>query len=79
MEPEKGAKEPSVAVQADTGGPTQSYNEELSGEIDFFVRHIGGPQLSEENASKLKEQAEAIDYSPRTMVFGGGRCFSMCA
>lgn len=68
---EKGTEQPSFALQEDTGGPAQSYDEKLSGEIDFFMRHIIGGQLSEENASELKEKAEAMDYSLRIMVFGG--------
>jgi hypothetical protein len=70
--PEKGTEGPGLALQADTGGPAQSYDEELRWEIDFFMRHIARGQLSEENASKLKEQAKALGYSPGTMVFGGG-------
>lgn len=43
--PEKEAEEPSLALEADIGGPAHSFSEEMSGEIDFFVRHIAGGQV----------------------------------
>lgn len=67
--PEKGTEGSGLALQADASRPGQSYDEELSREIDFIMRHIARGQLSEENASELKEQAKALGYNPGTMVF----------
>lgn len=47
-------------------------------EIDFFVRHIAGGVLNEEDASKRKEQAKAIGYNSRAMIFGGGKDVLVC-
>jgi hypothetical protein len=42
-------------------------------EVDFFVRHLVDDKLSEENASKLKEQAKTMGYNSGAMLFGGGK------
>jgi hypothetical protein len=67
--PDKGAKEPSFALETDTVGPIHSSGEETDEEHGFFVRHLADGELSEENASGLKEQAEALGYS-------SGLCYS---
>lgn len=76
--PKKEAEEPSLTLEAGTGGPAHSYGEEMGGEIDFFMWHIARGALSEENASELKEQAKAMGYSPQTMIFGGGEDILAC-
>lgn len=49
----------------------RSSGEELDKEVDFNIRHLAGGDLSEEAASKLKEQAEALGYTSRCW---GGQC-----
>lgn len=41
----------------------RSSGEELDKEVDFNIRYLAGSDLSEEAASKLKEQAEALGYT----------------
>lgn len=67
--PKKGAAEPRFAVQVDTGEPSNLMTRSW-GRLIFCKLHWLG-HLSEENASKLKKQAETMGYSPRTMLFGG--------
>lgn len=68
---EKTEGEPSFVLRTDTVEPTQSTGEEMN-ELEFFLRHLGGEELSEEKALELEDKAEAMGYDPRAMLFGGG-------
>lgn len=68
---EKTEGEPSFVLGTDTVEPTQSTGEEMN-ELEFFFRHLGGEELSEEKALELEDKAEAVGYDPRAMLFGGG-------
>lgn len=57
---------------------THSSGEKLDEEVDFYVRHLIGGDLSEEAASKLKEQTEALGYTFRATIFGGGKYVLVC-
>lgn len=61
---EKVAKETSFALRTDVVEPIQSTGEEMD-ELGFFLRHLGGEELSEEKASELEDKAKAMGYDPR--------------
>lgn len=56
----------------------RSSGEELDKEVDFNIRYLAGSDLSEEAASKLKEQAEALGYTSGATIFGGGKYVLVC-
>jgi hypothetical protein len=70
-------EEPSFSLGIDKVEPTQSTSEEMD-ELGFFLRHLGGEELSEEKALELEDNAKAVGYSPRAMLFGGGDKMLMC-
>jgi hypothetical protein len=47
-------------------------------ELGFFLRHLGGEELSENKALKLEDKAKAMGYGPGAMLFGGGDKMLMC-
>jgi hypothetical protein len=53
---------------SDKGKKTKEVSSE---EADYDLRHLGGQQLSEEDAAKLKDFAINYGYQPRSMLFGG--------
>jgi hypothetical protein len=75
---EKGARKAKRCSKARKVGHARSSGKEMDEEIDFFVRHIAGGDLNEEDASKRKEQAKAIGYNSRAMIFGGGKDVLVC-
>jgi hypothetical protein len=76
--PVKWADEPRFAPEANKVGPTHSYGEEMGEDVDFFVEHIARSELSEKNASELKEEAEALGYGSRAMLFGESNDVLVC-
>jgi hypothetical protein len=46
--------------------------------LDFYVRYLADDNLSEEVASKLKEQDEALGYTSGATIFGGGKVVLVC-
>jgi hypothetical protein len=59
-------------------GPAHSSSKETDEDIGFIVRHLVSGDLSEEEASKLKELAEDISYNPGAMIFSGGQDALAC-
>jgi hypothetical protein len=47
-------------------------------ELGFFMRHIGGGELNDKEASKLENKAEVTCYGPGAMLFGGEDQMLMC-
>jgi hypothetical protein len=74
----RGLEKLSTALKPDKVGHARSSGKELDEENDFFVRHLASGDLNEEDASKLKEQAKAIGYNSRAMIFGGGKDVLVC-
>lgn len=75
---EKQDKEPSFALETDTVGPAHFGGKEIDEELGFFVRNLARDDLSEEKASKLEEQTEAMCYSSGAMIFCGVDNVLMC-
>jgi hypothetical protein len=42
------------------------------------VRHLGGGELNDKDASELENKGEAMGYHPRAMLFRGGDKMLMC-
>ena len=61
----------------DTTEPTQNTGEEVD-ELDFFVRHLGGGELNDKEASRTESKGEAMGYRPGALFFGGGDQMLMC-
>jgi hypothetical protein len=63
------AVEKEVATEVSDKG--KKAKEISSEEADYDLRHLGGQQLSEEDAAELKDFAINCGYQPGSMVFGG--------
>jgi hypothetical protein len=61
--------EKEVATKASDKG--KKAKEISSEEADYVLRHLGGQQLSEEDAADLKDFAINCGYLPRSILFGG--------
>lgn len=47
-------------------------------ELGFFLRHLGGEELSENKALKLEDKAKAMGYATGAMFFSGEDQMLMC-
>jgi hypothetical protein len=74
---EREPKEPSFALGTDIVDPTQYSGEEMDG-LWFFVRHLGGGELSDKDALELEDKAKAMGYAPGAMLFSGEDQMLMC-
>jgi hypothetical protein len=50
-----------------------SSREESDEDIDFYIKHLVGDDLSEDAASELKDQAKALGYTSEATIFVGGK------
>jgi hypothetical protein len=69
-------KEPSFALGTDTVDPTQ-YSGEMDG-LWFFVRHLGGGEMSDKDSLELEDKAKAMGYATGAMFFSGEDQMLMC-
>jgi hypothetical protein len=71
-------KRAKLSLGTDTIDPTQSTDKEMD-ELEFFLRHLVGGELSDKEASGLEDKVEAMGYGPRVMLFGGEiKCKCAC-
>jgi hypothetical protein len=56
---------------------TQTTSEEM-GELEFFMRHIGGGELNEKEVFEFENKSEALGYGPGVMLFDGEDQMLMC-
>jgi hypothetical protein len=70
-------KEQNVTLGIDTAEATQTTGKEID-ELWFFMRHIGGSELSDKVDLELENKGEAMGYGPRAMLFGEKDQMLMC-
>jgi hypothetical protein len=61
----------------DTTEPTQTTCEEVD-ELGFFVRHLGGGELNDKEASRTESKGKAMGHRPRALLFEGEDQMLMC-
>jgi hypothetical protein len=64
-------KEPNPILENDAAEATQTTSEEVDNLV-FFMRHLGGAELDDKEASKIQSTGEAIGYGHVALLFGRG-------
>jgi hypothetical protein len=74
---EKELKEPNPILEKDAIESTHTTSEEVD-KLGFFMRHLGGDELDDKEASEIESKGEAMGYGPRALLFGGRDQMMMC-
>jgi hypothetical protein len=63
-------KESNLILEKDVAEATQTTGEEVD-EIGFFMRHLGGGELDDKEASEIESKGEAMGYGLGALLFRG--------